>query len=644
MNSIIQNLVTIAVGICFAQAAYVLGYILIKKILPEKLILNFSFLTGLSLLLGFGIMANSVLVLSFFGQLNNIVLWLLLLIIICFGRKKLIDFYQTANLIIKLMWSWTKFEKIIFIGIIFCFLFYLSSVFVPPYRTDAIAYHLPETITIAENGINFSLISQPGKFSINMPLMMEVFYSSLYVLGSFSLIHLMHYFIILSGILVIYGFIKYFFDRISALFAILGIFTLYELLVNSTNAYVDAATTVFEICGLLLMWLWIKYLRNEFLLLSGVFYGFAISVKYNAFYGVLVIGLLFIYHLLFRKKLKFKEIIIPVLCWAVPMLLVGGFWYFKNMVLLNNPVYPFYFGHRGYEEKEFIFITDNIKLFMVDRTFYNYILIPYIFFFSSYYFSVLTAFIAWPFLLLSRKRFSTDGLSFLSNISIFVLLYLAIWFFSATHQVKFLFEPMILLLIILAVQLNLLIIFLRKKINYKILFVFAVAMFLIVAYKVVTSKNNYFYKVKKADLYYNFGIYNDNDFYNEKSLGEIYRVSRYINNEYKNTMFLNVWGSTEFFLKNGNKLLHVRNLLSQESEINTSTVKNYLNNKQIKYAIIDSKEMYNSFNAPVRALNVGNESINDRSYAVHNIILNLGTKVFEDNGVILFRLFTGDSK
>ena len=59
------------------------------------------------------------------------------------------------------------------------------------------------------------------------------------------------------------------------------------------------------------------------------------------------------------------------------------------------------------------------------------------------------------------------------------------------------------------------------------------------------KRNNYFLNVKKTELAYIFGFYNKSDFYDKRNLGNIYKVSEYINYNYHDTKFLNIWNILE---------------------------------------------------------------------------------------------------
>ena len=167
-------------------------------------------------------------------------------------------------------------------------------------------------------------------------------------------------------------------------------------------------------------------------------------------------------------------------------------------------------------------------------------------------------------------------------------------------------------------------------------------MFVVVAivfaagYKITTAKNNYFIKVKKADIYYNLGIDDESDFYAKKNLGSIYKISDYINKTYKDTTFLNVWGATNFFLKNNNKFAGFNKLPYDNINIDNNAIIAYLKTNNINYAIIDNYEKKNSFSEPVRVNNPVNHPLRKANMLIDGIIKKIGVKIYEEDGIELY--------
>jgi len=387
MHQIIYNLLSVSLALVILVAAYLLGSFLLQKTKLEKRI-NARFNSALSVLLGYGLISLVALVLSFFGPINKFVVYGLLLLVLVFRYKKLFSLPRSLFTAWGDIKQYDIWEKVFLLGIIFGFLFYLTSALTPPYRTDALAYHLPEAIGVSEQGINFLVQGTKGNFFRNVPASVEVMDASLYSLGGFTPIHLIHYSILLAALFLLFQFVREYFDRSKALLAVLLIFSLYDLFVNGTNAYVDAVMIAWELSGFLSLLLWSKSKESAYLVLAGVFYGLALGTKYNALYGVLLAGLILLLYLI-KDKNKTGDIVKKIFYFVWPIIIVAGFWYGKNLILYGNPVYPFYFGHPGFDDAVYAQMAAGVKSFIVERNLLNFILLPVIFFSKAiiwYYF------------------------------------------------------------------------------------------------------------------------------------------------------------------------------------------------------------------------------------------------------------------
>lgn len=584
MSQIIYNFFTIFLAIIIFAAAYLFGLFVLNK---TKLIkkINPNFVSPLSVLLGYGLVSLSTLILSFFGPINKIIAYALLLLIFVFRYSDFLNLIRGLRISWNNIKSYDLWEKILLTGIFFCFIFYLTSALVPPYRTDALAYHLPEAIGVSNNGIGFLIKGTMGNFFKNLPANVEVMDATLYSLGGFTPIHLVHYSILLAALFFIFKFTKECFDRPKALLAILLTFSLYDLFVNGTNAYVDAVMISWEISGLLLLLLWCKSKEWAYLIISGFFYGMALGTKYNALYGILLAGLILLFFSI-KSRSKIGIFIKNILYFSLPILVVAGFWYFKNLILYGNPVYPFYFGHPGFQDDIYQQMNAGVKSFIVDRNLINFILLPFIFFLKSYYLVMFLAFISWPFIFISNK-FSSYQKQILLVLSFYIGSYSLLWFFAITHQLKFFYGPMIFLLLIFAIQLDLIRKFVFKNFNRKIIFLLLVIFLSGLLYKVVTAKNNYFINVKKAELAYSLGFDDKFEFYQKKDMGDVYQVSKFINNNFKDVAWLNIWNTANFFLDNENKFIYPSAFIYSDSEISTSTLINYMRENGMDRVIID---------------------------------------------------------
>jgi len=583
MSQIIYNLAAIGLALVFLAAAYVSGAFVLRrtgwagKIKP-------AWRAPLAALLGYGLIILASLLLAACGPINRYIGYALLLLVLVLGRSDLLAGLKQIAAAGAHIKKYSTGEKILSAGLVLCGLFYLTSALVPPYRTDALAYHLPEAMGVAARGLGFLVKSAPGNFFTNLPAGVEVMDAALYALGGFTLIHLLHYSILLACLFFLFRFLEEYFDRARALLAVLLIFSLYDLFVNGTNAYIDAVMIAWELSGWLLLLSWTESRETAYLILAGIFYGLALGTKYNALYGLLLAGAVLLFYLV-KDRSQVRRLAKPILCFGLPIILVSGFWYLKNLIFYGNPVYPFYFGHPGFTDASYQQLTTAVKSFIVDRTLLNFLRLPFIFFLNSYYIVLFSAFISWPLVFFRKLEAGQRRIVWIS--SGYIGAYSVLWFFFITHQAKFFYGPMILLLVILALQLDLAGRAILKRCDRRLVWIAAVLIMAALAYKMATAKDDYFLQVKAADLAYVFGFHDAARFYQDKGLGGIYQASRYINDNFRDTVWLNVWGATDFFLSAGNRFAYDPDLIYNDGAASAGALRDYLRKNGISKAVID---------------------------------------------------------
>lgn len=560
------------------HAAFVCGRFITKKIDTTKE-MSASVL-GLSLLIGYGVFGYIVLILSFFPPIAYREMVAVLIVLIAGGYKYNRELYTYVFAAMRSLMYRSKIERLISLLVLCACIFYAISAFVPPYRVDALAYHIPEAVQIAEKGI-FSLGGK-GNFFGNLPILIETLYAPAHVLSGVSAMNLIHYSIFLSGCLFVYGYVRRRFSALHGLVAVLSLFSIYELLVNATSAYVDAATVAFEVAGILLFIDWMLERKKEVLIYSGVLCGLALSTKYLPLYSLVIIAGLFLYtHI--QKREKLISFIKNGLYFSIPLIACAGFWYIKNIFITGNPLYPFIFSHDGLTQNDLDALSVAVKQFG-DRDIVAFLLFPFKQFIHPLYLHVIGAFVLLPFAFFSKKE--TQWMRILSTITI---VYFTVWFFFISHQKRFAMTAISLLLIIASILLSSVIekykVLLSSK---KALYVYAV-MLLVVIYGLYLFRNNYYIQAKTAEVRYVIGIDSTEFFYDKRGMGPAYRTSKYINTELKEEKVLNLWSDPDFFLEYGNTFV-APNEYIREGEVATSTLVDYLNHDSIKYILTVSEE------------------------------------------------------
>lgn len=545
--------------------AFVLGYFVLGKIRARRG--DFLFNLGYSVLLGYGILGYFALILSYLRILNKVSIFVFALIVFLLGCRSLFYFYRNLRELLQNIVKQNLLNKILFGVLIFLIVFASLSAYMPPYRGDVIIYHLPEVESIAKDGI-FSegwyntTLNLPEPWVSALPLLMETIYAVALTIYGFTLVHLVHYQIFLALILAVYVFLRKKFTKTYGLLGCILIFSIFEIVVNSTVAYVDAAMVSFGIAGLLIFMDWFFSNRKSSLILSALLFGFAAAIKYIAFYNLIIIGLFFLAKVIFIDKKKIWEIAKVGSLFLGFWLISGGFWYLKNLVLYGSPICP-YFSTPSYltPSASYEILVETFSSSRYPKTFFNFLAIPFIVFREPHYYPILLGFISLPFVFLIRKF---DLIRKNKKVIIFLFIYLFsyffLWFFIGPQHRRYGMDGQVVLMILTAIILGAILIRLLEKIRLIWLVILAFSVIICLSLIIGNYENNYLFEYEKMQMEYFIGIKNEADFYQFQNYGEEFFVADYINKNLKNEKILyNICAhEASFFLKKGNQFVPFR--------------------------------------------------------------------------------------
>ena len=215
--------------------------------------------------------------------------------------------------------------------------------FAPPYIWDEVAYHLPESMSIVINHkIQFPVLG--NLFYGNLPVSMELLSATGIILtGTPTMGHVWHYSILVCLVAVIYVFVRKRSTKELGLLAGIVIFLISDLVNNATTGYVDGAAISTEIIGLLLVTDWYEFGNVKKLYLAAGVWGMSLGIKYSGLYTIPVYMLIVLLGST-RWKYGWRKWVIIVMTMTVMGLAMGGFWYIKNLIMWQNPIYPYFFG------------------------------------------------------------------------------------------------------------------------------------------------------------------------------------------------------------------------------------------------------------------------------------------------------------
>lgn len=148
--------------------------------------------------------------------------------------------------------------------------------------------------------------------------------------------------------------------------AVLILISMPMILNLGAQAYNDLPLAFYQVTALVALLRWRQAEQAGWLILSGVFAGLAMGLKYTSFVAPLVMAGAVFWHFLSKEKQNSPELIEPSplrLCafalkkslkplftLALVTTLIALPWYLKNWAFTGNPVYPFVFGGQFWDD------------------------------------------------------------------------------------------------------------------------------------------------------------------------------------------------------------------------------------------------------------------------------------------------------
>jgi len=206
----------------------------------------------------------------------------------------------------------------------------------------------------------------------------------------------------------------------------------------SSWAYTDMALTFFGMACLCAIWKWGETRSKGWLVIAGIFAGFAMSIKYTIFILPLVcIAFIFVW----EKKMTKR--IVSAAYYSIPAFLTAFPWYLRTWLIMGNPFYPFVFGGRywdsfradwyagpgtgiGLNIREFLMLPINIMLGYRDSNYFDGHIGPLI--------VILAPFAVW--IIWQNRSASRPERNALFIISAFAIAICAFWTFGVIQTTR----------------------------------------------------------------------------------------------------------------------------------------------------------------------------------------------------------------
>jgi len=338
------GVINISIFFSFIACCEIIGFSLAKtfiKKIPE-------FLRGAIWLLGLGLIVFFYFLSHFFLPFSFPTIIISLGILLIPSIKIYLEEKGWQSLFLFLRWSRLPFVLLLPI---------LPLVFIkcslPPYTWDEMAYHyISPYILYHEQVWRFG-----SSFAENLPRLLETAYIALFSLAkTYTTARLLHLSIFITALMVVYKFLKDNFGQIPALvYFILSAYHSEDLFFQATIGYIDVGTSSLIIIGVICLISFLLKNEIEFLIFGAAFWGMAAGAKYSAL-TPMVVYLLMVLVIFFKRRLWKREYLKNYLLAILFFIILGGYWYFKNVIYKGNPFYPFLFeGEIGRYSKGVVF-------------------------------------------------------------------------------------------------------------------------------------------------------------------------------------------------------------------------------------------------------------------------------------------------
>ncbi len=212
----------------------------------------------------------------------------------------------------------------------------------PPIDWDGLFYHLTAPKSYLAAGRIVGGVDIPH---FSFPQLLEMVFALAIAVRGDVTAKLMHFgFVFLLGGLVWLTARKVLRVKNSWL-ALLFLFSVPMVLTLASWAYNDLALAFFELAAVYFLVYSFQFsvFSRRALVLSGIFSGLAMGLKYTSAVAIGTVGALLLWQL-WRNRISLASSIRAVATFALPALAVASPWYLKNWLFTGNPVYPFLFG------------------------------------------------------------------------------------------------------------------------------------------------------------------------------------------------------------------------------------------------------------------------------------------------------------
>lgn len=202
----------------------------------------------------------------------------------------------------------------------------------PPVSFDATSYHLPLAKTYV---LHHKIILTPYlRFQV-FPMIDEMCIALALLLYDDILAHLFQLLFLSVLVVATFAFGQRYFSARAGVWAGALLLASPMVLWVGSSAYIDISLMLFVAVAVYSFANWVQSSARHWLVLSGVFFGFAAGAKYTAFAFLGFVGLACLY-----RAVRKRNFLAPVI-FSTVALAVASPWYIRNYIYTRNPLFPF---------------------------------------------------------------------------------------------------------------------------------------------------------------------------------------------------------------------------------------------------------------------------------------------------------------
>jgi hypothetical protein len=225
--------------------------------------------------------------------------------------------------------------------------------FLPNQNPDGWVFHLPIAKSIVKNSGFIYPIIEDLNYSSQPSFVSVLFAEALLLYPHFAIASVVNVLIYLFTLVALAAVWKNSRLALCLLLVIVGLN--FNLITSVPTVLTDMTRTCFSVLGLTYIVLFHARRVPYYAGLAAICIGAAVAAKYTELITLSLMGLVLLPSL---RSADGRRLILNC---SVIVIIIAIFWYLKNWILLNNPIYPFLFGHPGISD-------DWMKWYLTEMT------------------------------------------------------------------------------------------------------------------------------------------------------------------------------------------------------------------------------------------------------------------------------------